>query len=371
MNSSYFVPGYDPQASKTLLVTGGCGFVGSNFINHVLQQTNYRVINLDKMSYCSNKKNLTHRYDLDTQRLEISSYPPQRYLFVKGDINDHNLVTHLFATYQVNIVVHFAAQTHVDLSFGNSLDFVRDNVLGTATMLECARLYGKLDKFIHVSTDEVYGEIPDEHTKNIVIKYGLCNPTNPYAATKVGAEMMAKSYLRSYRVPVIITRCNNIFGPYQYWDKVIPKFLYLLAHGRPCPIHGQGTSRRHYLHVSDVCRAFMTIIDKGTPGNIYEMNSTQELTVLEVAKLLISQVYPQDKENWQRWITFVPDRLFHDCRYIVNPKTMNDLGWHPSDPQRAHQQIMETAQWYLQYAIPKKHWDTFQVPEDAKSDNNS
>ena len=130
-------------------------------------------------------------------------------------------------------------------------------------------------------------------------------------------------------------------------------------------------SRRHYLHVSDVCQAFMTIIDKGTPGNIYEMNSTQELTVLEVAKLLISQVYPQDKENWQRWVTFVPDRLFHDCRYIVNPKTMNDLGWHPSDPQRAHQQIIETAQWYLQYAIPKKHWATFQVPEDSESANNS
>lgn len=334
---------------KTILVTGGCGFIASNFVHTLLATGQYYVVNVDKLNYCANMKNVTKKYNYVSHKAEDVDLT--NYCFYKTDINNADFILDILRKHKVQIVYHFAAQTHVDQSFGNSTQFVTDNVLGTSVLLECCREYGQLEKFIHVSTDEVYGDATPEREK-LIMKYGMYSPTNPYAATKAAAELMATSYLRSYKIPVVITRSNNVYGPQQYWEKIVPKFIYLLTNGKKVPIYGDGQAKRKYLHVDDASEAYMTVLEKGEVGQIYEMGSDIEYTALDMAKKIIAKVKPF--EDPEKWINYVEDRKFHDQRYLVNSATLEKIGWKAK--RNFDDGLTQTAEWYVNYAIPEKHW---------------
>jgi dTDP-glucose 4,6-dehydratase len=233
--------------SKNFLITGGCGFIGSNFINY-LHKTNpeYFIVNYDKIDYCSNPEYIENR---------------NNYILVRSDLNNTHMLMTTLASYNIDTVIHFAAQSHVDNSFGNSIQFTIDNILGTHNLLECCRKYGKLERFIHISTDEVYGEI--DINQDGCTEKSLLNPTNPYAATKAAAEFLVRSYYYSYKLPIIITRSNNVIGPNQYKEKLIPCFITKLLRGEKCPVQGSGQTRRNFIYVDDVSRAVKIILEKG------------------------------------------------------------------------------------------------------------
>jgi UDP-glucose 4,6-dehydratase len=334
---------------KTVLVTGGCGFIGSNFIHKLLNTGRYFVINVDKLNYCGSVKNVEKKYNYDKHVVEDTDLT--NYCFYKADINNAEFISDILTRHKVDIIYHFAAQSHVDVSFGNALQFVTDNVMGTATLLECARVYGKLERFIHISTDEVYGSVSEDRD-SIVLKYGLYGCTNPYAATKASAELMVKSYTISYKLPAIITRSNNVYGAHQYWEKLVPKIIYNLQNDKKIPIYGDGSAKRKYLFVEDACEAYLMIMEKGEIGKIYEMESNNEYTALEMANGIISILKPNDDPS--KWINYVSDRAFHDTRYIVNPKTLTELGWIAKTP--FNDGLSRTIEWYTKYAIPNSHW---------------
>jgi dTDP-glucose 4,6-dehydratase len=238
-----------------------------------------------------------------------------------------DLLTHILSNYKIDTIIHFAAQSHVQNSFEDSLQYTNDNVLGTHTLLETARRYGKIEKFIHISTDEVYGEsmlMDDEEKKN---ESSVLCPTNPYAATKAAAELIAKSYYFSFKMPIIITRGNNVYGPNQYPEKLIPRFIKLLKEDQPVTIQGDGSNVRAFLHVLDVCGALECIIEKGQLGEIYNIGSDDhyEYTVLEIAQKLIQKIKSTDDFN--KWITYIDDRPFNDKRYYISNEKVKQLGW--------------------------------------------
>jgi len=300
-----------------LLVTGGCGFIGSNFINYISKNyPNYFIVNIDAMYYCANENNVT-----EETRTNFN------YKFIKCNLKDFDFVSHILEKYNITHIVHFAAQSHVQNSFDDSLIYTMDNVLGTHTLLECSRIYqnktGKLKKFIHVSTDEVYGESVDGDLKNE--EQSILVPTNPYAATKAGAEMLVMSYIKSYNLPIIITRGNNVYGPNQYPEKLIPLFIKQLKENQQVTIQGDGTALRSFLHVDDVCTAFETILFKGKIGEIYNIGTHIEYSVLEVAKMLVKLIKRTD--NFQSYIRFIQDRPFNDSRYFICNDKLKGLGW--------------------------------------------
>jgi len=302
---------------KNLLITGGCGFIGSNFINYFSNKyPDIKIINLDALHYCSNKNNI---------HSEIRN--SKNYEFIKGNINSIDLLDHILNKYQIDSVIHFAAQSHVQNSFTDSIKYTNDNVLGTHNLLEACKIYNKIKKFIHVSTDEVYGE--SMISKNEIQKNEnniLC-PTNPYAATKAAAELIAQSYQSSFNFPIVITRGNNVFGENQYPEKLIPKFIKLLKNNQKITIHGDGSSLRSFIHVYDVCTAFDIILSNGVIGEIYNIGSeiNMEYSVLDVGKLLIKLIKKTDDFN--KWITYVEDRPFNDKRYFINSNKLKELGW--------------------------------------------
>lgn len=289
-----------------LLVTGGCGFIGSNFINYYKEKNPYvKIINFDKLDYCSDKNGVNH------DKLVI------------GNLKNKDLVIHILNEHDIDTVIHFAAQTHVDNSFGNSLEFTIDNILGTHTLLECCKVYNKIKRFIHISTDEVYGEVDINH-KGCTEK-SLLNPTNPYAATKAGAEFIARSYFYSFNMPIIITRGNNVYGPRQYPEKLIPKFINQLINNQKCTIHGKGETRRNFIFVVDVVKAIEVILQKGIINNIYNIGTNNEYSVSEIADKLIKYLKPNDKV--EDWIQYVSDRNFNDYRYAIKSNELYELGW--------------------------------------------
>jgi len=289
-----------------LLVTGGCGFIGSNFINYYkAKYPHVKIINFDKLDYCSDKNGVNH------DKLVI------------GNLKNKDLVVHILNEHEIDTVVHFAAQTHVDNSFGNSLEFTIDNILGTHTLLECCRVYNKIKRFIHISTDEVYGEVDIDH-KGCTEK-SLLNPTNPYAATKAGAEFIVRSYYYSFNMPIIITRGNNVYGPRQYPEKLIPKFINQLINNEKCTIHGIGETRRNFIYVDDVVRAVEIILQKGFVNHIYNIGTNNEYSVSEIADKLIKYLKPNDKV--EDWIQYVTDRNFNDYRYAIESSELRNLGW--------------------------------------------
>ncbi len=294
---------------KNLLVTGGCGFIGSNFINYMLDTyKDIKIVNIDKLDYCSDINNVYHK---------------EKYKLIVSDINNSFNIKNVLENHCIDIVVHFAAQSHVDNSFGNSIQFTRDNVLGTHTLLECCRVYGKIEKFVHISTDEVYGEVDADH-KGCNEK-SLLNPTNPYAATKAAAEFLVRSYYHSFNLPVVITRGNNVYGPRQFPEKLIPRFISNLLIGKMCPIHGEGKTRRNFIYVDDVSRAVDTILRKGEINEIYNIGSDDEYSVMDVLKTLIEEI--GIKSPIEEVSEFVEDRVFNDFRYCVDSSKLEKLGW--------------------------------------------
>ena len=302
---------------KNLLVTGGCGFIGSNFINYYFSKNeSVNIINLDALYYCANINNI------NTDIRESS-----RYHFIQGNLCSMDLMKHILASYQIDTIIHFAAQSHVQNSFDDSLQYTHDNVLGTHTLLEAAKKYGKIQKFIHISTDEVYGESMLDETESKKNENSILCPTNPYAATKAAAELIAKSYYFSFKFPIIITRGNNVYGANQYPEKLIPRFIKLLNNGDKVTIQGDGTNVRAFLHVDDVCSALEYVIEKGVIGEIYNIGSDDhhEYSVKEVAHKLIKNI--KNTDNYDEWITYIEDRPFNDKRYYISNDKVKQLGW--------------------------------------------
>lgn len=300
----------------SLLVTGGCGFIGSNFINYIFPKNKFKIINLDALYYCANEKNIDEKIRKN-----------ENYIFIKGNLLDESLIKTILNKYNITYVIHFAAQSHVQNSFDDALQFTKDNVLGTHILLEASRTCETLEKFIHVSTDEVYGESMIDVNEKHKTEHSILCPTNPYAATKAGAELIAQSYNHSYNMPIIITRGNNVYGPNQYPEKLIPKFIKQLNSNQKVTIQGDGTCVRAFLHAHDTARAFECILQNGKIGEIYNIgcDENMEYSVMQVAKMLIKKI--KYTENYNEWIEFISNRPFNDQRYYISNQKLKDLGW--------------------------------------------
>lgn len=292
----------------------------------------YNIVVYDRLDYCSCLENLD----------ELQGLP--NFKFIKGDIATADLVNYALLEEKIDTIMHFAAQTHVDNSFGNSFAFTQSNIYGTHVLLECAKNCSTIKRFVHVSTDEVYGEgetfETDPMTENHVLE-----PTNPYAATKAGAEFLVKSYYRSFKLPCLITRGNNVYGPHQFPEKLIPKFTNQLMTGRKLTLHGDGSNTRNFLYVKDVATAFDKILHKGYAGEIYNIGGENEVSNLTVAKTLLKIFGLQDKED--EYITFVPDRKFNDLRYTINSSKLHALGW--KEEMSWEDGLKTTVEWYKKY----------------------
>ena len=306
-----------------LLVTGGCGFIGSNFIHYMLEKyPNCQIVNLDKLTYAGNQANLK----------DLENNP--NYSFVKGDICDPVIVNEVMKT--ADQVIHFAAESHVDRSIDDGSVFVRTNVLGTNTLLQSA-LANEIKKFVHVSTDEVYGSIKEgsfTETDNL-------NPSSPYSSSKAGSDLLAMSYYTTYGLPVCITRCTNNFGPYQYPEKLIPFFISRLMEGKKIPVYGTGLNIRDWIYVEDHCSAVDFVLHKGSSGEIYNIDGGNELTNLEITYRLL-EMLGKDESS----IEYVEDRKGHDFRYSLDGSKLEKMGWRPKyDFETA---LEQTVRWYIE-----------------------
>ena len=301
---------------ENILITGGCGFIGSNFINYYYKHNDKcNIVNIDAMYYCASIENI---------HLEIRQNP--RYTFYSENLCVVDILK-ILETHKITHIIHFAAQSHVQNSFRESIQYTKDNILGTHYLLEACKNYGNIKKFIHVSTDEVYGESMIKQDEEKKTEESVLCPTNPYAATKAGAELIAQSYYHSFKLPIIITRGNNVYGPNQYPEKIIPKFIKLLSEDKKVTIQGDGSNLRSFLHVDDVCVGFQLILEKGIIGEIYNIGSDDntELSVLDVAKILIKKI--KNTEKYEEWIEYIEDRPFNDKRYYISNQKLKNLGW--------------------------------------------
>ena len=311
-----------------LLVTGGCGFIGSNFIRHLLgDRPEARVVNLDALTYAGNPENLS---DLEGDR---------RYRFVKGSIADEGLVDRL-AGEGIDTILNFAAESHVDRSLYGPVEFVRTNVQGTAVLLEAARRHG-VRRFVQISTDEVYGSLPAEGTFS---EEAPLRPNNPYAATKAAADLMVRSFVRSFGLEAVITRSSNNYGPYQHPEKFIPLFATNALEGRECPLYGDGLQVRDWIHVKDHCRGILAALERGRAGEVYNLGGGNERANLEVARAILRLVGAPES-----LLRPVPDRPGHDRRYALDSsKARSELGWAPLVP--FERGLAETVEWYRSHA---------------------
>ena len=295
---------------SNVMVTGGCGFIASNFLNRMKERyPSINFVNVDKLDYCSNVENVN----------------PGVATFVKGNVGNKELVEHLIKLYHFDAIFHFAAQSHVDNSFDNALSFTMDNTHATHVLVEACRRHIPHVEFIHFSTDEVYGESKTDVP--FTEDEGVLRPTNPYSASKAAAEMIVRSYIESFGMNIKVIRCNNVYGPNQYPEKLIPKFKRLLKENEKCTIHGSksATVKRAFMHVDDVVDAVDIVWRRGVPGEVYNIASDDELTVMEVTRLIIETV--KGTKNYDDWITYVEDRPFNDQRYYICAKKIKDLGW--------------------------------------------
>ncbi|WZY73648.1 hypothetical protein YC2023_005888 [Brassica napus] len=316
---------------KNILITGAAGFIASHVANRLVRTyPDYKIVVLDKLDYCSNLKNLN------------PSKSSPNFKFVKGDIASDDLVSYLLITENIDTIMHFAAQTHVDNSFGNSFEFTKNNIYGTHVLLEACKVTGQqIRRFIHVSTDEVYGET-DEDASVGNHEASQLLPTNPYSATKAGAEMLVMAYGRSYGLPVITTRGNNVYGPNQFPEKLIPKFMLLAMNGKPLPIHGDGSNVRSYLYCEDVAEAFEVVLHKGEVNHVYNIGTTRERRVIDVAND-ISKLFGTDPDST---IQFVENRPFNDQRYFLDDQKLKKLGW--SERTTWEEGLRKTMEWYTE-----------------------
>jgi dTDP-glucose 4,6-dehydratase len=309
----------------TMLVTGGAGFIGSNFIRHMLaEHPDTRIVNLDALTYAGNPESLR----------DVADNP--NYTFVKGDICDPGAVAAVFRNHPIETVVHFAAESHVDRSIADGSTFVRTNVLGTFTLLDYAQKHG-VRRFIHVSTDEVYGSTPE----GSFVETDNLNPSSPYSSSKAGSDLLARSFFITHGLPVIVTRCTNNYGPYQFPEKLIPLFATNLLEGKKVPVYGSGKNIRDWLYVLDHCRAIDFVLQHGEPGEVYNIGGGAEKTNLEItAKIL--ELLGKDESM----IEHVPDRKGHDFRYSLDFGKLRDLGWKPA--YSFDDALAATVAWYAE-----------------------
>ncbi len=305
-----------------LLVTGGAGFIGSNFVRYMLDKyPDIEIINFDKLGYGSNLNNIK---DLDKER----------HKFIKGDINDYNTISEIIKN--VDGIVHFAAETHVDRSISNPYSFIESNILGIYTILESIRKKNPEINFVYISTDEVYGDILEgSFTENSRLM-----PSSPYSASKAAGDMLVLGYSRTYNLNVKIVRCTNNYGPYQFPEKLIPKTIIRALNDLKIPIYGTGENVRDWLYVEDHCRGIDTVLNKGEKKEIYNISANSEKKNIEVVKTILSILNKDDN-----MIEFVDDRPGHDVRYSLNSDKLRELGWKPK--YNFEEGISKTVNWYM------------------------
>jgi len=309
----------------SILVTGGAGFIGSNFVRHLLATPGDDIVNLDLLTYAGNLENLAGCED------------DPRYTFVKGDIRDRDLVRSVMADHRVSAVVHFAAESHVDRSVSGPEAFVATNVMGTEILLEEARR-AEVERFVMVSTDEVYGSLGEEGAFSETTPLA---PNSPYAASKAAADLLCRAFYHTFDFPVLVTRCSNNYGPYQFPEKLIPLMIANALEDKPLPVYGDGQNVRDWLHVSDHCRAVDLVLRSGTPGEVYNIGGCNEKRNLDLVQLLVD-VLGKSRDL----ITFVPDRPGHHRRYAIDAgKIRGELGWEPA--VTFDEGMAATVQWYL------------------------
>ena len=304
------------ESYKNVLVTGGCGFIGSNFINYIFKKyNNINIINIDKINYCAKETNINN--DI------INS---DRYILYKVCLKNQNIILDILKKHNIDIIIHFAAQTHVTLSFVNTNDFIQDNIMASYNLLEAVKKYSKIKCLLNFSTDEVYGEsnISDIKPKK---ESDILQPTNPYSASKAAVEMIMKSYFYSFNIPIKTIRCNNVYGINQYNEKVIPKFINQLKNNKKITIEGSGNNKRAFIHTDDVNDAIIIILNKGNIGDIYNIGINNEFTIIELAMLLIKHI--KNDTNYNKYIEYIPDRLYNDKRYFIDYSKLLLLGWTP------------------------------------------
>ena len=330
--------------NNTILITGGCGFIGSNFIQYILANTKYQnVINLDKLTYAGNLNNL-----LDIQKDE-------RYIFIQGDICDHNCVRNIFKEYIPNVVVHFAAESHVDRSIDGPQQFIQTNIIGTSVLLhESLDYYIHLNKsfrskfkFHHISTDEVFGSLGEGGYFSESTAY---DPSSPYSASKASSDHLVRAWHRTFGLPVTISNCSNNYGPYQFPEKLIPLMILNCLAEKPLPVYGTGENVRDWLYVQDHCDAINMVLQKGTIGETYNVGGNNEIQNIQIVRdicTILDEVKPAISGNsYHQLITFVKDRPGHDFRYAIDSKKIKqDLGWQPHETFQSG--LRKTINWYL------------------------
>jgi dTDP-glucose 4,6-dehydratase len=331
----------------SILVTGGAGFIGSNFVHTWLAQQDEVLVNLDKLTYAGNLRNLHALAD------------DRRHHFVQGDIGDTTLVSQLLATHQPRAVLHFAAESHVDRSIHGPMDFIQTNVVGTFQLLESVRAYWaglnepsrQAFRFLHVSTDEVYGSLaPDAPAFSETHPY---EPNSPYSASKAASDHLVRAWHHTYGLPVLTTNCSNNYGPYHFPEKLIPLVIHNALAGKPLPIYGDGMQVRDWLYVEDHCKAIMRVLEAGRLGETYNVGGWNEKPNIEVVRTLcalLDELQPRaDGQSYATQMTFVKDRPGHDRRYAIDARKLErELGWRPEETFETG--LRKTVQWYLAHA---------------------
>ena len=325
---------------KTILVTGGCGFIGSNFIRYVVEkEESIQIVNLDKLTYAGNIAN-------------VNDLSKSKHIFIQGDICDSDLVQSLFRKYEFDSVVHFAAESHVDRSIDGPSEFIQTNIVGTLNLLEHSRHFFSKSKnenfkFLHVSTDEVYGSLGNEGKFLETTSY---NPSSPYSASKAGSDHLVRAWSRTYDLPTLITNCSNNYGPYQFPEKLIPLMITNSINGLELPVYGKGENVRDWLYVTDHCDAIWSVLNKGTIGQTYNIGGNNEIkniyVVRTICSLLDDLLPKENNESYSELISFVTDRPGHDFRYAIDAnKIKKEIGWVPKESFESG--IQKTIQWYL------------------------
>ncbi len=320
----------NPGINMKLLVCGGAGFIGANFIKHMLgKYSDYKIINYDKLTYAGNLDNLR----------DIENNP--NYTFVQGDITDLGKLNSVIVEYGVTHVISFAAETHVDRSIhGGCKDFVLTNTLGVQMILDAAH-FNKLEKFVNVSTDEVYGSLGLDEDRKFVESTPIW-PNMPYAAAKAGGDLMCNAYFVTHKVPVVVTHCSNNYGPYQFPEKLIPFFVFKLLKGEKVPVYGDGLNVRDWIHVIDHARALDLLLHKGVAGEVYNIGVDNERNNLEITKMILKIMGMGDDR-----IEYVTDRPGHDRRYAIDASKIMSLGWSPEyGREKFERGLTETIEWY-------------------------
>lgn len=310
---------------KTIFITGGAGFIGSNYILMLLKETKYRIINFDALTYAGNLANLSG----------VENNP--NYSFFHGRVEDRDAVKQAFEKYKPDYVVHFAAESHVDRSILDGRPFVISNVLGTQTLLDVAKEFG-VERFVHVSTDEVYGSLGLE---GVFTEDTPIQPNSPYSASKAGSDLLVRSYFETFNMPCLITRCSNNYGPFQFPEKLIPLMIHNAKHDKALPVYGTGENIRDWIYVEDHCRGVHAVLERGKIGEVYNLGGETELPNIEIVKRLIKILGKDEK-----LITFVADRLGHDFRYAMGiEKARKELSWAPQ--VNFEEGLQKTVDWYL------------------------